>query len=236
MACSKDPWPGIARPYLLACAIFGPWPACTDAAGLADQLAALAQENGFSIEGLDRLSAEPGRTAEGGIKDRLKALLQGYNYILAESRPGRIERLVITGTARGGGKPPPSSTIPTLRIGAHHQVEAVLVGPNGVPQTVSVLVDTGASTVVLPTSMINTLGFDAERLSAGISQTASGQVRTQTGVLPSVTVGPASAENVPVSFIADKRLNGAMLLGMSYLNRFRVTIDDEHDEIVLLAK
>lgn len=235
MARSKDRWAAIARPYLLACAISGVWPDCAEAAGLADQLAALAQENGFSVEGLDRLSGEPGRGAAGDIKDRLKALLQGYNYVLVESRPGQIERLVITGIARSGGKPS-SSTVSTLRVGVHHQVEAILVGPNGVPQTVSVLVDTGASTVVLPASMIAVLGFDAERLSAGISQTASGQVHTKTGTLSSVTVGPASAENVPVSFIADKRLNGAMLLGMSFLNRFRVTIDDERNEIVLLAK
>ncbi|MEW6036803.1 MAG: retropepsin-like aspartic protease [Pseudomonadota bacterium] len=235
MTRSKDPWPAIAKPYLLACSIFAAWPDCAQAAGLADQLAALAQESGFSIEGLDRLNAEPGRIAAGDTKDRLKALLQGYNYVLVESRAGQIERLVITGAARGGGKPP-SSAIPTLRIGAHHQVEAVLVGPNGVPQSVSVLVDTGASTVVLPASMIAALGFDAERLSAGISQTASGQVHTKIGTLSSVTVGPVSTENVPVSFIADKRLNGAMLLGMSFLNRFRVTIDDERNEIVLLAK
>ncbi|CAI8773896.1 MULTISPECIES: retropepsin-like aspartic protease family protein [Methylococcus] len=228
--------PQAAKPFLLACMIVGLWPAAAEAAGLADQLQGLATESGFAIEGLERLSDEPARRAEGSFKDRLQTLLQGYNYVLVESRPGNIERLVITGIARSGGRPPPSSTIPTLRVGAHHQVEALLVGPNGVPQTVSVLVDTGASTVVLPTSMITSLGFDAERLSAGISQTASGRVRTKTGVLPSVTVGPASAENVPVSFIADKRLNGAMLLGMSFLNRFRVTIDDEHNEIVLLAK
>ncbi|MDF9391038.1 MULTISPECIES: retropepsin-like aspartic protease family protein [Methylococcus] len=234
MACPHAPWPGIAGPYLLACAIFGLSPASAEAAGLADQIHALARDNGFPAEGLERLGAEPARSAEGTIKDRLQTLLQGYNYILAESRPGNIERLVITGTARSGK--PQSSTISTLRIGAHHQVEAILVGPNGVTQTVSVLVDTGASTVVLPTSMITPLGFDAEGLSAGISQTASGQVHTKIGVLPSVTVGPASAENVPVSFIADKRLNGAMLLGMSFLNRFRLTIDDERNEIVLLAK
>ncbi|QXP94109.1 retropepsin-like aspartic protease family protein [Methylococcus capsulatus] len=228
--------PQAAKPFLLACMIVGLWPAAAEAAGLADQLQGLATESGFAIEGLERLSDEPARRAEGSVKDRLQTLLQGYNYVLAESRPGNIERLVITGIARSGGRPPPSSTIPTLRVGAHHQVEALLVGPNGVPQTVSVLVDTGASTVVLPTSMITSLGFDAATLSAGVSQTASGRVHTKTGVLPSVTVGPASAENVAVSFIADKRLNGAMLLGMSFLNRFRVTIDDDHNEIVLLAK
>lgn len=180
---------------------------------------------------------EPARTTStGDAKTQLSALLQGYNYILAENRPGKIERVVITGAAHSGGRTPPSSTIQTLRIGAHHQVEAVLVGPNGVPQTVSVLVDTGASTVVLPTSMIPSLGFDADRLGTGISQTASGQVHTKIGELAAVTVGPASAEKVQVSFIADKRLNGAMLLGMSFLNRFRVTIDDERNEIVLLAK
>ncbi|MDD2770232.1 MAG: retropepsin-like aspartic protease [Methylococcus sp.] len=237
MAFLLKPARKIVKPAALACLVSGLLPAYAIAGGLADQLAALAQGNGFSIEGLSRLGEEPARTAGAGdAKTQLGALLQGYNYILAESQPGKIERVVVTGAAHSGGRMSPSSTVQTIRIGVHHQVEAVLFGPNGVPQTVSVLVDTGASTVVLPTSMIPSLGFDADRLAAGISQTASGQVHTKIGELASVVVGPASAEKVQVSFIADKRLNGAMLLGMSFLNRFRVTIDDERSEIVLLAK
>jgi aspartyl protease family protein len=186
---------------------------------------------------LARLGPEPAGLAEGTPVERLKALLQDYNYLVVQSRPGLIERVLITSRkAADGAKSADRAYVETTRLGTHHQVQATLAGPNAVARTVPLLVDTGASAIVLPESMIEELGFAPEALQDGVSQTASGTVPVKIGVLRSVRVGAVSAGDVQVAFIADRRLNGAMLLGMSFLNRFRMTIDDASNELILLAK
>ena len=49
---------------------------------------------------------------------------------------------------------------------------------NGRRRKLSLVVDTGATTVVLPSSMIGPLGFAAEDLQDGWSETAGGHSRT----------------------------------------------------------
>jgi aspartyl protease family protein len=111
-----------------------------------------------------------------------------------------------------------------------------MVGPNSVARTLPLMVDTGASTLVLPSSMMAKLGFTPEDLREGSSQTASGKVAVKIGLLRSVRIGAVSADNVEVSFIADAELSGNRLLGMSFLQRFKMTIDDAANELVLMAK
>jgi len=98
------------------------------------------------------------------------------------------------------------------------------------------MVDTGASTVVLPKSMIGRLGFTQGELREGWTQTANGRVRTRMGTLRSVDVGSASAQGVTVTFLVNNRLSGAKLPGMSFLQRFRMTIDDANNRIILIAE
>ena len=213
------------------------WSAVTSAGDLTGALEALAAQAGFVVEGLDRIGPEPARNADGTTAERLRTLLQDYNYLVIQSRPGAIEKVLVTSRkapeARGSAD---RAHVGTIRIGTQHQVEAILTGPNAVAQTVSLIVDTGASTLVLPTSMIREMGFRPEDLRDGSSQTASGTVPVKTGTLGSVRVGAVAASDVPVSFIADRKLQGAMLLGMSFLQRFRVTIDDARNELVLFAR
>jgi aspartyl protease family protein len=204
---------------------------------LRGELEALAAQSGFSIEGLARIGPEPAGPAEGAPAERLKALLQDYNYLVVQSRPGAIEKVLITSRkAADGAKSADRAYVETTRLGTHHQVQATLAGPNAVAKTVPLLVDTGASSVVLPESMIEELGFSPEALRGGVSQTASGTVPVKIGVLNSVRVGAVAASDVEVGFIADRQLNGALLLGMSFLSRFRLTIDDARNELILLAK
>jgi aspartyl protease family protein len=56
------------------------------------------------------------------------------------------------------------------------------------------------------------------------------------GYLTTVRIGNLSAANVQVNFIADDKLGGTHLLGMSFLDRFKMTIDDAHHELILLSK
>jgi aspartyl protease family protein len=214
--------------------LFAPWPTA-QAETLRSQLETLAQENGIRIEGLDRLGTEPSRQAGGDVTQRIKSLLADYNFMLV-GQSGRIERVAITSLKHVAPKPKSYGAVKTQRVGVHHQVQATLNGPNNIAIAVSLLVDTGATTLVLPESMMQRLGFSREGLQDGFSQTAAGSVPVKTGMLRSVRVGDVSAENVPVSFISDQKLNGARLLGMSFLNRFRFSLDDENSELQLMQK
>jgi predicted aspartyl protease len=56
-------------------------------------------------------------------------------------------------------------------------------------------------------------------------QTGNGVTTGRLGQLVSVKVGDDQARRVDVIFVPDADLGGRMLLGMSFLGRFRVTMD-----------
>jgi aspartyl protease family protein len=208
------------------------------AADLRDELEALAAKSGFRVEGADWI--DPGEAADsrgGSPVERLRNLLKDYNYLLVQGGASGIEKVRITSRKDTGLRGSASeATVATSRSGAHHRVEAAVAGPNAVARNLTLLVDTGASTLVLPASLIPELGFDPAGLRATTAQTASGRVPARIGTLASVRVGAVAAHDVEVSFIADDKLQGTMLLGMSFLQRFRVTIDDASNELILLQK
>lgn len=208
--------------------------------GLRGQLENLASQSGFTVEGLESVSGEsPFIYAEGTPVQQIKVLLQNYNYLLIQdsNRPGGIEKLKITSLKTLDPKSVSGTAyIDTVRVGTHHQVNATLIGPNGSSKTLPLLVDTGATTLVLPSSMIEDCGFTVGELRDGVSHTASGTTPVKMGILRSVQVGSVSTENVEISFIDDKKLHGAKLLGMSFLRQFRMTLDDERNELTLMAK
>ena len=197
------------------------------------RLETLAAEAGIAVSGFDRIGNEPAREATGDLSERLRILLQDYNYLLTNNDRGKIEKLSITSLKQPGTKWPASAYVNTRRNGVHHQVEALLVGPNGAQRTVALIVDTGASTIVLPSSMAGELGFGQPDLEMGMSRTANGLVAVKMGRLRSVQVGNARAEDVRVAFMQNRRLGDVLLLGMSFLERFRLTLDDARDEMIL---
>jgi aspartyl protease family protein len=238
-------WAAVMLSAVLALGLSG----CSKAvaANLRDQLHELARLQGFEVRGLHLVRKAPGQAVAGDVRHQLKRMLSGYNYVMVDNDAGDIKKVIIL--ARGTGNavyPEPSvihsvtapgeHIIPARRRGAHQLVEAVLVGPGQTSQPVSLMVDTGASTVVLPKSMIGQLGFALDELRDGWTQTANGRVRVKTGTLRSVAVGSATAQDVTVTFLEDKRLNGARLLGMSFLQRFRMTIDDANNRIILTSE
>jgi aspartyl protease family protein len=202
---------------------------------LRTQLENLAKEHRFHIDGLEQLGSEPSKQTEGDIRRQINSLLADYNFMIVGGGV-KIERVSISSLKNVAPKPKSSGAVKTRRMGAHHQVRALLYGPNDVEISTNLMVDTGASTLVLPESMIQSLGFSLENLRNSVSQTAAGQVPVKTGVLKSVRIGDISAENVTVSFINDQKLNGTRLLGMSFLNRFRFSLDDENNELQLMSK
>lgn len=139
--------------------------------------------------------------------------------------------------------PPPSdgeSVIRTRRMGPHHVVDAWLSGPGATRVPLALVVDTGASMLVLPASMQGRLGFDEVHLSDGLAQTARGTVRMKRGRLDRIELGgpeyPAVQHDVDVAFIEDSSLGGMALLGMSFLGRYQVTIDERSNRITLVER
>ena len=203
---------------------------------LRQQIKAMAKSEGFVVEGMEHVGAEYVDSASGDATERVRTLLEKYNYLLILGKGGKIERLSITSLKDPNAKPRFNPVVETSRVGAHHQVQAHLIGPNGDSMETTLLIDTGATAIVLPESMIPQLGIDPAALEVGMSQTASDTIAVRNGTLRTVEIGQATAHDVRVSFIADSKLNGARLLGMSFLSRFRFSLDDDRNELTLLAK
>lgn len=205
--------------------------------GLRAQLEDLAAREGLTLRGLERVEAASARELAGeSLEERLRWLLVGFNYMLLHDADGAVAELRILGAQTAEPTGPRRFSVPTARRGPHHLVDTVLVGPTGAWQQRSLILDTGASTIVLPASMIATLGFRAADLADGWVETAGGRVEAKVARLDSVTAGQAVARDVEVTFIEDAQLGGKALLGMSFLDRFQLSIDDAGGYITLTAK
>ncbi len=190
-------------------------------------LEALAAERGFRIEGGDLIGDEQSSSHKTGkLADHINQLLANYNFVVTRDSRDRIARLTIVGLRVS---PPataaPPDNIMTERHHSEHYVEAVLTGPNGRFPPLKLMVDTGASTLVLPRSMAVPLGFASDQLQSVDVQTANGKTTGLSAMLQSVRVGEAETARVAVTFVDDHLLGGKRLLGMSFLSRFRMTID-----------
>ncbi len=205
---------------------------------LSNQILELADREGFQVSGLEQVDIAPAMKVQPAEPARqLEVLLNGYNYMLVHDAGGGIRELIIL-------EPRPSSdelfdryAVRTTRKGLHHVVETTLVGPGGGQATLPLTLDTGATMVVLPQSLIAQLGFAATDLRDGWSRTAGGRVPVKLGTLQSVKVGHAMAKQVAVAFLSDQDPDAELsLLGMSFLGNFRLTIEDAKDQIILMAR
>lgn len=101
---------------------------------------------------------------------------------------------------------------------------------NGNP--VRFLVDTGATSVVLPGRDAERLGLDYRKGERGLNQTANGVVATYSVTLDSVRLGDIEVTAVD-AVVIEQGLNIA-LLGMSFLNR--VEMKREGQSMVLIRR
>lgn len=90
---------------------------------------------------------------------------------------------------------------------------------------VNFLVDTGASVVALSERHANMMGLDFRAGEAGAVQTAQGSASAYFLHLDRVTLGAISAQHVPATVIVGE-YPVDVLLGMSFLAKFRLTDDD----------
>ncbi len=221
----------------MALALWGaPFEIASAAGSLRAEMARLSRQHGFPVGGLEVLGEETAQVPAGTLLDRIKSMLQGYNFVLVEDGNGGVRRLYVTSAKQLAADSPQQHVVYLQRHGRQQVISAVLTGSAGNSIQTQLIVDTGANHVVLPVSMIAALGLDENGLEEGWSQTANGRVRARFGQLRELRLGSATARDVAVSFIADDRLGGAQLLGMSFLGRFEVTLDPRAARLVLVEK
>src|SRR5512144_2261961 len=83
---------------ILATAVLSPFVAfAQQSGGLRQQLTTLAQQHGFTINGLEQLSQEPATAVSGDLRTQVSLLLGGYNFIVLEDGQGAIREIRILG-------------------------------------------------------------------------------------------------------------------------------------------
>lgn len=233
---------------------------------VADELSRLQEVHDFDLRGIEQTTGIEGRAEGEELVPRLRQLLDGFDHVIVQGEAGRVERIIILGervavlppAPAGPPLTPPSERaladegesgltdaqeteegsimLPTQRQGRSHTVNVVLEGAQGQQVQQVMLIDTGADRVVLPRSLIAALGIPSANLSNQPVQTANGTVDAAIGQLAAVWLGEQRVAEVGVAFIDDARLGGQSLLGMSVLSRYRVTIDDALNQVILKAR
>jgi len=247
---------GRGRPVLgLLCALAAGMPILARAAPVAvpDAVERLAREGGFEVTGLDKAKDAYGRDEGGDTYSRLKALLDGFNHVIVQTPEGTVAQVIIV-SRKTAWSPPPSTpgggvpgdqaaqdpggdiVVATERRGNAHLVSVSLEGMQGMRVDQTLTVDTGADFVVLPASLIGSLGIQPQALESREVQTANGKTAARLGHLTAIWFGDRGVEDVQAAFIEDAKLGGSALLGMSLLSRYRMTIDDEASSLTLAPK
>lgn len=221
---------------------------------VATELERLAAAHGFAITGDEHVQDAIGRAEGDDPYGRVRLLLERFDHIIVQRPGGGIERVIVLGRAMpgsaprktvveidapGGGQDPDAPAhieLPTERSGNQHSVRVSLETASGKRIERSLLIDTGADTLVLPASLIATLGIAADGLRERQVQTANGRAQARIGQLAGVWLGEQRVANIEVAFLDDDKLGGGGLLGMSVLGRYQMTIDDEHDKLTLIQR
>ena len=156
----------------------------------------------------------------------------GFGWVLAT--PDQTEANLAVATP---AEPTWPLVIKTTRSFGHHVMRVALEGPNGKTIMKSLLVDTGATEIILPTSMARQMGYELDRLDETAVQTANGVISAYHGTLASLELGGADRSEVlrrvSVLFVDDDSLGGTALLGMSVLRKYNVTFVDSENQIIL---
>jgi len=235
--------------------------AASQMVNVAEELERMKDQFGFEVRGLEQTTTMEGRRADADdLVPRLRLLLEGFDHVIVQDGAGGVERIIILGEKvavvappfdidDGSGFPSDESqeptpdesadapiVLPTQRQGTSHAVQLTLEGPGGQRIQRVLLIDTGSDHVVLPSSLIGPLGISPNDLRMQTVQTANGTVEARLSTLDGVWLGESRISGVSVAFIEDSRLGGNALLGMSVLGRFRITIDDEQNQITLAAR
>jgi clan AA aspartic protease (TIGR02281 family) len=220
---------------------------------VADELERLSTLHGFQVVGLEATGEAVGRADGEALFPRLRRLLENFDHVIVQSAQGGIERVIVLGekvpfvpaprvAAEAGYEdavPRDASgeiVLDTQRRGTQHAVEVSLEGQGGERLRRSLLIDTGADYLVLPSATIAALGIAADELEEREMQTANGKLKARVGSIPAVWLAGQRIADVVAAFIDGDRLGNGGLLGMSVLARYTMTIDDAAGRLTLTAK
>jgi aspartyl protease family protein len=201
---------------------------------LFSQIQLLQNQYKIQIIGLERIQNAEKIITSGNVEQQIKQLFAPYNHIVSRNTKGQIEHIVIINKKQK--RKDNRIVLPTSPQGNHFTVSVALSGDGRIWQTVDMVIDTGADLVVLPDSMIDQLGLTDSKLTLGKMQTANGITDAKIGMLKELKIAGESVENVEVAFIADQLLGENRLLGMSFLGRYQVNIDDMAQLVTLIKK
>ena len=217
-----------------------------------DTLDRLAREGGFEVTGAENAKDAYGRDEGGDTYSRVRALLEDFNHVIVQTPEGTVARVIIISRKTTWSPAPPGPTpdagdqegqdsggdivVATERRGTAHVVGVSLEGAPGRRVEQTLTVDTGADFVVLPASLLTSLGIQVQGLESREVQTANGKTAARLGRLAGIWFGDRKVADVQAAFIDDAKLGGSALLGMSVLSRYRMTIDDEANSLTLAPK
>lgn len=151
----------------------------------------------------------------------------------------RIRRLLISGQQSVDEQ---ETSLPSQvrasgeRIALYQRNGQYVVPLTVVNRPMQLLLDTGASTSVIKSSVFQALNARSRAEFIGMFDvnTAGGQIRALMVQLPAVTLGPYALENVNFLIVPDQEFNGADgLLGMNILRRFHFQLDQPSATLIL---
>lgn len=198
---------------------------------LADQMDDLAYQNNFDIDGLDLTESQPPQPVSGDSHKQVKRLLGGFNYVTILSVDESIERVIILGEKQVF---PRGTVLHTEKKGKNHTIDGQVTGINGKQLQLSLVIDTGADYLVLPKSLMETLGVDSDSIETRKLQTANGVTESSIGQIKTLQIGNELIADVETAFIEDEQLGDVKLLGMNVLKRYRFTLDDRQQTVTLI--
>ena len=201
---------------------------------LSDQLYDLAEQHQFEIHGIGIIGEAEQRRSQGkDLELQLTQLLEGFNYVLIRDDNKQLQRLIIINKTSFKQK---KIILDTLRKGRQHFINASLQGLNNHWLPVQLLVDTGADRIVVPESLISSLGFDPDQLEITKLQTVNGALEAKVGKLKAISLNNQVINGVDIAFVDDNLLGNVMLLGMNVLSQYRMILDHESNQITLIEK
>ena len=127
---------------------------------------------------------------------------------------------------------PADITVPVFRVGHSLVVQARLNGS----RDAKLIVDTGANITILSNQVARDAGIlPSSYLSPVTLNTAGGPVRADVARLDALAVGAAEVAKVPVAIhdLPDAPTGVDGLLGLTFLDRFLVTLDTQKGELHL---
>ncbi len=116
----------------------------------------------------------------------------------------------------------------------HHFIEVAFTGPLDTRVETQLMLDTGATIIALPASMMDELDISEEDTVPQHMRTANGAAQALIAVLPLLEIGDQKIRDVDVAFLADNRFSVNKLLGMGALKDYKMTIDNQNETVTLV--